>query len=487
MADSPHSSGDEVPTTSGRTRGATRLRQLILRRNAGERTPVIIDVVTGVASGPNADVFRSYLGVLARDRIFILTPSFDYVSKADRNLIWKDLLITFDMPNVESLRNRCLSAIVERFRGFKKKLTFKYIFGPKSNENPCSKYSAIDEETWRQFVELRSYEAWQEKRSKAQGISAQNKNPHLLSRGGYRKLEEKIMKQKSDSRLPLSTPTVSLYDEVAEMVARQFQQHYEDYGNRPLPSPVAEHVVPPTGRSGKGSCSATGAPGDDMDETRLYEFKVTVDEVVIADAVLAVPTDEFFTVEEAFKSFVAWPRHLVGDVSNPPQIGQEGSPTSKKTHLSEDDPLGALDELAKIISDASMNVHWDSTTFGREAQIPLYLHDQDVKELASGREEINITLIQLWMMYMFDVSNKKGFNVIYGFIDPSMTHERNKFDDIQTYITTYFGMGKEIYFLPYIHGCHWQLLVIFILENTAVLFCSLQKSPPSPLRHVVDW
>ncbi|KOM52524.1 hypothetical protein LR48_Vigan09g118300 [Vigna angularis] len=134
------------------------------------------------------------------------------------------------------------------------------------------------------------------------------------------------------------------------------------------------------------------------------------------------------------------------------QIGQEGSPPPKKTHLSEDDPLGALNELAKIISDVPMNVHWDSTTFGREAQIPLYLHNQDVRELASGREEINITLIQLWMMYMFDVSNKKGFNDVYGFIDPSMTHERNKFDDIQTYITTCFGMGKEIYFLPYIHG-----------------------------------
>ncbi|KOM52332.1 hypothetical protein LR48_Vigan09g099100 [Vigna angularis] len=225
MAESPHSSGDEVPTTSTRTRGATRLRELILRRNAGERTPVIIDVVTRVASGPNADIFRSYLGVLARDRISILTPSFDHVSEADRNLIWQDLL-----------------------------------------------------------------------------------------------------------------------------------------------------------------------------------------------------------------------------------IGQEGSPPPKKTHLSEDDPLGALDELGKIISDVPMNVHWDSTTFGREAQIPLYLHNQDVRELASGREEINITLIQLWMMYMFDVSNKKGFNDVYGFIDPSMTHEINKFDDIQTYITTCFGMGKEIYFLPYIHG-----------------------------------
>ncbi|KOM50043.1 hypothetical protein LR48_Vigan08g087000 [Vigna angularis] len=93
------------------------------------------------------------------------------------------------------------------------------------------------------------------------------------------------------------------------------------------------------------------------------------------------------------------------EISESIQIGQEAWPTTKKAHLSEDDPLGALDELAKIISDVPMNVHWDSTTFGREAQIPLYLHHQDVRELASGRKEINMTLTQLWMMYDPDSIN----------------------------------------------------------------------------------
>jgi len=41
-------------------------------------------------------------------------------------------------------------------------------------------------------------------RTKAQAISAQNKNPHLLSRGGYRKLEEKILTEKEESRPPPS-------------------------------------------------------------------------------------------------------------------------------------------------------------------------------------------------------------------------------------------------------------------------------------------
>jgi len=42
----------------------------------------------------------------------------------------------------------------------------------------------------------------QVKRKKAQSISAQNKNPHILSRGGYRKPKEKIMSEKKKSRPP---------------------------------------------------------------------------------------------------------------------------------------------------------------------------------------------------------------------------------------------------------------------------------------------
>lgn len=46
-----------------------------------------VNVIIGVAFGPNLDVFRSYLGVLARDKIFILAPSFDHVFEVDQNII----------------------------------------------------------------------------------------------------------------------------------------------------------------------------------------------------------------------------------------------------------------------------------------------------------------------------------------------------------------------------------------------------------------
>jgi len=70
---------------------------LLLRKAKGKKTHVIIDVFSGHASGRNGDLFISYLGVLARDRIFILTPSFDHVSEVQRNMIWQDLMVNYVM------------------------------------------------------------------------------------------------------------------------------------------------------------------------------------------------------------------------------------------------------------------------------------------------------------------------------------------------------------------------------------------------------
>jgi len=50
-------------------------------------------------------------------------------------------------------------------------------------------------------------------------------------------------------------------------------------------------------------------------------------------------------------------------------------------------------------------------------------------------------------MYMFGVSNNMGLSDVYGFIDPQPTHEGNKFDDIQAYVTQCFGRGTTMNFV----------------------------------------
>jgi len=59
------------------------------------------------------------------------------------------LQLTFDIPNVATLKHKCLSLVAAKFCGFKTKLTSRYVFGSKQNENPLLKYTWIDEDTWR--------------------------------------------------------------------------------------------------------------------------------------------------------------------------------------------------------------------------------------------------------------------------------------------------------------------------------------------------
>jgi len=62
------------------------------------------------------------------------------------------LQLTFEILNVARLKQKCLSSVVEKFCGFKTKLTSRYVFGSKKNENPLLKYTWIDEDIWRQFL-----------------------------------------------------------------------------------------------------------------------------------------------------------------------------------------------------------------------------------------------------------------------------------------------------------------------------------------------
>jgi len=86
MAEHRSSSEDETPTKRP-TKEAIRLRQLLIRRANGHKTFIDINIDNGIPRGRYADVFKSYLGMLARERISILTPSFDHVTKVDQNMI----------------------------------------------------------------------------------------------------------------------------------------------------------------------------------------------------------------------------------------------------------------------------------------------------------------------------------------------------------------------------------------------------------------
>ncbi|XP_052730103.1 uncharacterized protein LOC128195745 [Vigna angularis] len=68
----------------------------------------------------------------------------------------------------------------------------------------------------------------------------------------------------------------------------------------------------------------------------------------------------------------------------------------------------------------------------------------------------------------------------------SLCEHENDFDHINMRMISSFRRGKKIYFLPYISGRHWQLLVMSVQDNYALWFCSLHRPPPTQLRQAID-
>jgi len=80
--------------SSKKSREATRMKHLALKRLTKGKVHVEIDPHTGRAKGPNRNDFVSYLGVLARSKVSILERSWDHVIEADKNMIWQDICVS---------------------------------------------------------------------------------------------------------------------------------------------------------------------------------------------------------------------------------------------------------------------------------------------------------------------------------------------------------------------------------------------------------
>jgi len=55
-------------------------------------------------------------------------------------------------------------------------------------------------------------------------------------------------------------------------------------------------------------------------------------------------------------------------------------------------------EVATTLDTTVLEILWDANVFGRHSDVPLYIHMSDLLGLASRDQEINITILQLWMM-----------------------------------------------------------------------------------------
>ncbi|KAL5180472.1 hypothetical protein HKD37_01G001601 [Glycine soja] len=160
----PPPTSDASASTSAvkRTRKASRLRSLSTRPPGVERSVVHVDPATGKADGPHKKKLRTYLGIVARDKVDITYENWKEVPTAQKDLIWEDIQAEFDIP--EAFDNRTKRKLLQTVG-----------------------------ERWRQFKS--------DVRMKAQAIQKQNTAPHILSRGGYDYLEHKLLAEKTKKKI----------------------------------------------------------------------------------------------------------------------------------------------------------------------------------------------------------------------------------------------------------------------------------------------
>ncbi|RZC16513.1 hypothetical protein D0Y65_009687 [Glycine soja] len=166
---------------------------------------VNVDPATGKADGPHKKKLRTYLEIVARDKVDVTYDTWKEVPTAQKDLIWEDIQTEFEIPEASDGRTKkkILQIVGERWRQFKFDLTRKWALAADKDgvdDIVCEKYG-ISKEKWAQFCQTRRDPSWEDVRKKAQASQKQNTAPHVLSRGGYEYLNEKLMDEKTKKRL----------------------------------------------------------------------------------------------------------------------------------------------------------------------------------------------------------------------------------------------------------------------------------------------
>ncbi|KAH1257745.1 hypothetical protein GmHk_03G007645 [Glycine max] len=134
----PPTGASASPSTLKRTRKATRLRSLATRPPGAERPVVNVDPATGKADGSHKKKLRTYLGIVAHDKVNVTYDT------------WKEA--EFEIPESSDSRTKkkIRQIFGERWRQFKSDMTRKWALAADkdgADDIVCEKYG-ISKEKW---------------------------------------------------------------------------------------------------------------------------------------------------------------------------------------------------------------------------------------------------------------------------------------------------------------------------------------------------
>ncbi|KOM40593.1 hypothetical protein LR48_Vigan04g079100 [Vigna angularis] len=114
--------------------------------------------------------------------------------------------------------------------------------------------------------------------------------------------------------------------------------------------------------------------------------------------------------------------------------------------IAEDDPLSKLMTKLPRLKKAPLELYWDLRVFGIPPHVPVYITLSDALEMIGGDRMLNISITQLWCMYMDTIVVDQGRSSMYRFVEPqTIQPSGNTLQNRQQYLQTWMDevIGKS--------------------------------------------
>lgn len=265
-----------------------------------------------------------------------------------------------------------------RVRGVGRDVGIRYYFGVSQRRSP----HVIPRAELESLLSTIRTEAKEEVRAQAEAsIEAQLQE-------GFAKMKEEMLsimtsrQQEPTDPLPPSTAARPSTKGSCCLPLSEDAEHCDLYVEDPL-----RHLV------ARGSIHSLGATVHHI-QIQDDQLRVTVEDVLIGDALVPMPTDEVKTVSQAKGTFILWPKHLVLN-----------HVTSSPSQLPTPPTLNAMQRVIFLAYDKTSHVDalpMDSAVGDMGA--PAFLDHADVKSLITPKEELTSGFIQVFFMYVYNLN-----------------------------------------------------------------------------------